>query len=256
MSDTRSLQLILSQIFGPLVKVTSKLPAPLAYVGVIIIVLALIILLHRAEPSPAFMWLVGILALAGLAAFIYCDRAARQNHRPPSTLGQRRHTIRGNIYFDDGSPIKDAQVFVEGTRFDTDTNSLGWFEIEVDEQKSWTIKAIFKGRAVEKTVAKDEIQMPVRLIISQAPGTKASAQMKDDLSFENDPGLERYDIAKRQILEYLERNRFRMVSFERIRKNIDPEYDDDFLRDMIRCNETQLRRATLKGGKPGVARKG
>ena len=59
-------------------------------------------------------------------------------------------------------------------------------------------------------------------------------------------------IAKDLILEYLNGNGFRMVSFERIRENIDHRYDNDFLMQVITNNLDIFRKAKLRGGKPGV----
>jgi len=66
--------------------------------------------------------------------------------------------------------------------------------------------------------------------------------------------LDNYKIAKDQILNYLERTNFKMVSFDRVRKNIDPNYNDDFLMNVIRTHHHILRRAILNGQKPGVTK--
>lgn len=68
------------------------------------------------------------------------------------------------------------------------------------------------------------------------------------------PSTDKYEEAKNLVLEHLAKKNFRMVSFERIRKNIDPDYTDEFLMEMIRRNRTTFRRAILKGDKPGVAK--
>lgn len=65
---------------------------------------------------------------------------------------------------------------------------------------------------------------------------------------------EKCEIAKHQILHYLDRKNLRMVSFDRIRKSIDPEFTDEFLMDVIRRNYTSLRRANLTGNRPGVGK--
>ena len=46
-----------------------------------------------------------------------------------------------------------------------------------------------------------------------------------------------------------------MVSFERIRRRISEDYDDEFLDELIQRYERDFRRATLKEGKRGLARR-
>ena len=62
------------------------------------------------------------------------------------------------------------------------------------------------------------------------------------------------EVARDQIIEYLKRKNFEMVSFERIRKNINNVYSDDFLSALPIYFPDQLRRAKLKGNKTGLAR--
>ncbi|MCG8603744.1 toll/interleukin-1 receptor domain-containing protein [bacterium] len=65
----------------------------------------------------------------------------------------------------------------------------------------------------------------------------------------------KYEIAKTLIIEYLDRNKIQMVGFDIVRKNIDPEYDDRFLMDVIRKYPAWLRRANLKGDRLGVGKR-
>lgn len=60
--------------------------------------------------------------------------------------------------------------------------------------------------------------------------------------------------ARALILGYLHRKGFTMVSFERIRQRIDPNYDDLFLTSLIKEFPTVFRKATLKGKRAGLAR--
>lgn len=62
--------------------------------------------------------------------------------------------------------------------------------------------------------------------------------------------------AKTQILNYLKDKGFKMASFERIRSNIDARYTDPFLKTLVERYPHELRRARLKGGRPGLARLG
>ena len=61
-------------------------------------------------------------------------------------------------------------------------------------------------------------------------------------------------MAKDQIIGYLQSNRFTMMSCERIRERIHCGYSDAYLESIIREFPTELRVARLKGGRRGVAR--
>jgi hypothetical protein len=56
------------------------------------------------------------------------------------------------------------------------------------------------------------------------------------------------------ILRYLNQRGYQMVSFDRLRKRIDPNLTDDRLRELIRQNDSLFREARLEGRKPGVAK--
>jgi hypothetical protein len=58
------------------------------------------------------------------------------------------------------------------------------------------------------------------------------------------------------ILKYLDQRGYRLVSFDRIRKRIDPELTDDMLGEIVTKNPTLFRFATLKGGVRGIAKLG
>jgi hypothetical protein len=45
-----------------------------------------------------------------------------------------------------------------------------------------------------------------------------------------------------------------MMSFERVRKNINPAYSDEFLESLLKHFPNHLRKARLKGGMAGIAR--
>jgi hypothetical protein len=67
-------------------------------------------------------------------------------------------------------------------------------------------------------------------------------------------GAQETDWAKisQQIMNYLNDKDFSMMSFERVRKNINESYTDDLLKELIDRNADKFRRATLSGGKPGI----
>ena len=69
----------------------------------------------------------------------------------------------------------------------------------------------------------------------------------------NDEGVDFERIAK-HIINYLSDKSFTMVSFERIRENINPKYSDELLLEMIDRKPDMFRRARLQGGRPGLKR--
>jgi len=44
-----------------------------------------------------------------------------------------------------------------------------------------------------------------------------------------------------------------MMSFERVRKNINGTYTNEFIESLIKHFPSEVRRAKLKGSKPGIA---
>jgi Predicted nucleotide-binding protein containing TIR-like domain len=65
------------------------------------------------------------------------------------------------------------------------------------------------------------------------------------------PGIE-FERMAQHINNYLVANQFSMVTFERIRKNINPKYSDELLLEMIDRRPDKFRRVRMKEGKPGV----
>lgn len=62
------------------------------------------------------------------------------------------------------------------------------------------------------------------------------------------------ELAKNQIIAYLQGKGFIMVSFDRVREKINKTYTDSFLNSVIADFPEDLRKAKLKGNKAGVAR--
>jgi len=83
-------------------------------------------------------------------------------------------TITGNVLLPDGNPIEGAFVFVEGIDRRKETDSTGWFAIKVDEQESWVVRASYEGRAAQVTVARRDIQKPVRVIFTNTTMAEGS----------------------------------------------------------------------------------
>ncbi|MGD0922721.1 MAG: hypothetical protein ABSA70_13290 [Terriglobia bacterium] len=62
------------------------------------------------------------------------------------------------------------------------------------------------------------------------------------------------EIARDQIIQYLTAKGFEMTSFSRIRENISQSYTDSLLESLPVHFPNHIRKAKLKGGKPGLAR--
>lgn len=61
-------------------------------------------------------------------------------------------------------------------------------------------------------------------------------------------------LAKDQIIGYLQSKNFTMISFDRVRQKINQAHSNKFLEQVIEDFPQELRRAKLKGNKPGLAR--
>lgn len=58
----------------------------------------------------------------------------------------------------------------------------------------------------------------------------------------------------KQILSYLDQKGYQMASFDRIRRRIDDKMTNEDLEKFIKENNDIFRKATLRGGKPGLAK--
>ena len=64
----------------------------------------------------------------------------------------------------------------------------------------------------------------------------------------------RREVARDQVVQYLTSKNYEMMSYERVRININKAYSDEFLESLITHFPNDLRKAKLKGAKPGLAR--
>lgn len=62
------------------------------------------------------------------------------------------------------------------------------------------------------------------------------------------------EIARDQIIQYLTTKNYEMMSFERVRKNINRAYTNEFLESLVIHFPNKVRKARLKGSKLGIAR--
>jgi len=91
------------------------------------------------------------------------------------SFSDKRQTIVGNVFFDDNQPVKGAIVFVEGVDRQKETDATGWFEIEVNEQPAWSVRVTFQRQTSQSTVARNQIDKPLRLTLPHSSTPDSSA---------------------------------------------------------------------------------
>lgn len=93
----------LHKVFGPLVELSSKLPAPLAYGAATVICISVIALLGAKLPENV-TWLIGIIIIACLVAFVFVDWDTRRQG------AKTRQTPPRLAYFSIDSPENDEEI--------------------------------------------------------------------------------------------------------------------------------------------------
>lgn len=106
MSADNPVTVALREVFGPLVRQTAKLPAPLAY-GAALVLALLVSILLGATIGNELAWLLVIVILASLGAFVFADwdtrrRAADLTNLNASATGERAiyPTALQNVHFE------------------------------------------------------------------------------------------------------------------------------------------------------------
>lgn len=66
--------------------------------------------------------------------------------------------------------------------------------------------------------------------------------------------IKKREVARDQIINYLEDKGFTLMSLENVRKKITASYTDKFLNDLIARYPGELRTVRITGGKPGIGR--
>ena len=97
----------------------------------------------------------------------------------------------------------------------------------------------------------------IALISSDTDQASTDSQEASNASTQPHPADEQGRIAEvaNLVLEYLNARGFGLVSFERIRENMDPNLSDQWLASMVRARSDVFRPAKLRGGKTGLARR-
>ncbi|MBK7565396.1 MAG: toll/interleukin-1 receptor domain-containing protein [Propionivibrio sp.] len=97
--------------------------------------------------------------------------------------------------------------------------------------------------------------LPWNLLIERIREIEADATSEEDLETSaNTPEPPQQDATVKAILAYLNQRGYQMVSYERLRRRIDPALTDQKLDDVVNANPTVFRFARLKEGKRGMAK--
>ena len=97
--------------------------------------------------------------------------------------------------------------------------------------------------------------LPWNLLIERIREIEADATSEEDLETSaNTPEPPQQDATVKAILAYLNQRGYQLVSYERLRRRIDPELTDQKLDDVVNANPTVFRFARLKEGKRGMAK--
>lgn len=99
--------------------------------------------------------------------------------------------------------------------------------------------------------------LPWNLLIERIREIEAEATPVEELDpMDGGPILpEAPDPTVTAILNYLNQRGYQMVSYERLRRRIDPDLTDDMLFELVEKNPQVFRHATLKDQRPGLAKR-
>jgi hypothetical protein len=178
----------LQNVFKPLLDVTSKLPAPLAYGAAIVIAILLTFILGAIIPNN-LIWLIGIIIFAGLVAFVYIDwdiRHSKINHQiVKAKLKEKPNTVIMHFTIhkegDETAYISNAEVRLSlpepEVKFSDENGSVVFASIPSKYVgKTFSVNVIKKGyleRLPEKIVVADDASILLSLKpIQEEPAEK------------------------------------------------------------------------------------
>ena len=95
--------------------------------------------------------------------------------------------------------------------------------------------------------------LPWNLLVERVREIEADATSQDDLEVSTTAAAPPpQDPLATAILAYLDQRGYQFVSYDRIRRRIDPGLTDEKLDSLVNANPQVLRKATLNEGKPGL----
>jgi TIR domain len=97
--------------------------------------------------------------------------------------------------------------------------------------------------------------LPWNLLIERIREIEADATSKEDLAVAANVVPSKQDPTVKAILSYLNQRGYQMVSYDRIRRRIDPALTDEGLDTLVDSNPTVFRHAILKDDKKGLGKR-
>lgn len=99
--------------------------------------------------------------------------------------------------------------------------------------------------------------LPWNLLIERVREIEADATSQEEVATSEEATANQEPPAEplvKAILAYLIQRGYQMVSYDRLRRRIDPALTDELLDELVARNPTIFRRAVLKEGRPGLAK--
>jgi hypothetical protein len=130
----------------------------------------------RLDQSQTFVLMLVFLSLTfvALVAMLY-TYLAKSNEAPKAL------TIKGNVEFADGTPARGAHVFVKGQDGFKEADGTGWFQIQVADQESWSVKATYEDQAKEIVWPKGKRSDSIVLTLPKKPVKKLIVTIGKDI---------------------------------------------------------------------------
>jgi hypothetical protein len=98
--------------------------------------------------------------------------------------------------------------------------------------------------------------LPWNFLIERIHEIEADATSEEDMAVAaSAPESTQQEPIVKAILTYLNHRGYQMASYERLQRRIDPELTEQRLDELVDANPTIFRRAVLKGGKRGLAKR-
>jgi len=129
-----------------------------------------------SQITQGLFYLALVALVLGVGSYAFLRYRKEGAARPQASPAPFTWAITGNVFLSSGRPARGATVFVEGVDRQKETDASGWFSIDVHEQKSWTVHALYKDELAERVVRRGSIGKPVRLQLEPAPGSPSAPQ--------------------------------------------------------------------------------
>ena len=123
-------------------------------------------------------YLAIFLSAVSVPAYLYAKRLEAVGQRP------KPQTVTGNVLFEDGRPVAQAIVFVEGVDRRKETDLSGWFQIQVEDRPFFIVRATYEDYVAEISVKRAKLTEPVRLVLQAVNQRPSKTSPKETLTKE------------------------------------------------------------------------